>query len=216
MTFGRLDYSGSSLQLNGLNVEMVDKFKYLGSIITKTLDPDIEIKCRIEAARTAFNKMRGFFCNDNLSLKLRQRLIKCYVWSVLLYGCETWSLKVNIMNRLEAFEMWLHRRMLRIPWTDLVTNTEVLERARTKRELLTSIKMRKVSYLGHVMRGDKYHVLQLIIEGKIEGRRGVGRKQMSWLRNIRDWTGVRRVEDLFRMARDRELLAAVVVNVGET
>jgi hypothetical protein len=76
--------------------------------------------------------------------------------------------------------------------------------------------MRNVSYLGHVMRGDKYHVLQLIIEGKIEGWGGVERKQMSWLRNIRDWTGVRRVEDLFRMVRVREFFAAVVVNVGET
>ena len=134
------------------------------------VDPDMEIKCRIEMARAAFNKMRNLFCNDNINLKLRQRMIKCYVWSVLLYGCETWTLKVNTMNRLEAFEMWLHRRMLKIPWTDLVSNTEVLRRARAERELLSIVKVRKISYLGHVLRGGKYHLLHLILKGKIEGR----------------------------------------------
>jgi hypothetical protein len=216
MSFGRLDHTGSMLHLNGHGVERVEKFKYLGSILTQNVDPDVEIKCRIEAARAAFNKMKTLFCNDSINLKLRQRMIKCYVWSVLLYGCETWTLKVGTMNRLEAFEMWLHRRMLKIPWTDMVTNTDVLRRARADRELLSKIKIRKVSYLGHVMRGEKYHLLQLILEGKICGRRGPGRRQLSWLRNIREWTGIRSVEELIRIAQDREAFARVIANVGGT
>jgi len=62
-------------------------------------------------------KMKAFFSNDNLNVKLRQRMIKCYIWTVLLYGAETWTLRVATINRLEAFEMWLHRSMLQIPWT---------------------------------------------------------------------------------------------------
>ena len=130
--------------------------------------------------------MRSTLCDDNLNLKLRQRMVKCYVWSVLLYGVESWTLKVSTMNRLEAFEMWVHRRMLHIQWTDMISNATVLQRAGVHRELLTIIKVRKVSYLGHVLRGERYELLHLIIKGKIEGRRGVGRRQISWLRNIRE------------------------------
>ena len=187
----------------------------MGSIVTEDLDPDTEIKCRIEAARSSFNKMKNLLCNDNLNLKLRQRMIKCYVWSVLLYGVEAWTLKMNIINRLEAFEMWIHRRMLRISWTDKISNTEVLRRANTQRELFTTIKLRKTSYFGHIMRGKKYVILQLVIEGKIEGRRGVGRKKLSWLRNIREWTGMRGVEELFRAAQKRDFIK-VIVNAGGT
>ena len=128
--------------------------------------------------------MRSFFCDDNLNLKVRQRMVKSYVWPILLYGVEAWTLKVTPMNRLEAFEMWVFRRMLRIPWAERVTNRDVLKRSNTQRELLNTVKCRKISYLGHILRGSKYRLLQLILKGKIEGRRGPGRKQQSWLRNI--------------------------------
>ena len=59
--------------------------------------------------------------------------------------------------------LWIHRRMLRIPLTDVVSNADVLQRARANRELFSSLKVRKISYLGHVLRGDKYHLLQQII-----------------------------------------------------
>lgn len=216
MIFSRQPHNGTTLELNGSQIERVSKFKYLGSIITEDLNPDCEIKCRIEIARATFNNMRSFLCNDNLNLKLRQRMVECYVWSVLLYGVETWTLKVRTMNQLEAFEMWLHRRMLRIPWTQHVTNENVLRRANIERQLLTTVKCRKTSYLGHILRGDKYRLLQLILKGKIEGRRGIGRKQQSWLRNIRDWTGIRRAGELFRLAEDRTAFAMVIANVRET
>lgn len=216
MIFSRQPHADASLQIDQRDIERVAQFKYLGCYITEQLDPDKEIKCRIETARTTFMKMRSFFSNDNLNLKLRQRMIRCYIWSVLLYGAETWTLKAAAVNRLEAFEMWLHRRMLRIPWTAMQTNEAVLNRAGAVRELFQTIKIRKISYLGHVLRGDRYKILQLIMKGKIEGRRGIGRKQMSWLKNIRDWTGIRSAEQLFRIAENREQLANVIANVRGT
>lgn len=216
MVFSRQPYLNASLQINGQNVERVSSFKYLGCYITEQLDPEKEVRCRIELARTTFQRMRSLFCNDSLNLKLRQRMIKCYIWSVLLYGAEVWTLKAVTINRLEAFEMWLHRRMLRIPWVALQRNEAVLDRANTVRELLTTVKCRKLAYLGHVLRGNRYRMLQLIMKGKIEGRRGVGRKQISWLKNIRDWTGIHSVEQLFRMAEDRDQLAIVIANVRGT
>lgn len=125
-------------------------------------------------------------------MQIRLRVLKCYVWSTLLYACETWTLKVAMMNRLEGFEMWCYRRMLRI-----------LERLQTERTLLSTIKRRKLEYFGHMIRGPKYRPLQIIMQGKVEGKRPIGRKNLSWLRNIRTWCGLN-VEELFRIATNRE------------
>ncbi|CAG9833628.1 unnamed protein product [Diabrotica balteata] len=144
------------------------------------------------------------FCRQHCSiLELRQRMVKCYVWSVLLYSAEVWTLKVSIMNKIEAFEMWVHRRMLNIPWIARTTNEKVLRSVNKDRELLKTVKHLKMSYLGHIVSGSRYKILQLILKGKIEGRRDVGRKQVSWLKNIREWTQIPNAEQLFHIVEDR-------------
>ncbi|CAG9838836.1 unnamed protein product [Diabrotica balteata] len=148
----------------------------------------IEIKHRIAMTKTTFMKVKSFLCNNHLSLELTQRMVKCYVCSVLLYSAEVWTLKVSIMNKIEALEMWVHRRMLKVPWTARKTNKEVLRSVKKDRELLKTVKHLKMSYLRHIIRGSRYKILQLILKGKIEGRRDVGRKEVSWLKNIPEWT----------------------------
>lgn len=204
----------SNITVNGANVEKVTRFKYLGCQLNDKWDCDNEVRCRIEMARSAFMKFKKTLTSCDINIKLRLRFVKCYVWSVLLYGSETWTLKVVSMNRLEAFEMWCYRRLLKISWTERVTNEAVLQRLNKERELLLTIKKRKTSYLGHVIRGEKYEVLQLILQGKIEGRRGIGRKQYSWLRNIRNWTGLRTVGELINCARNREHFTQVINNIA--
>ncbi|CAG9830977.1 unnamed protein product [Diabrotica balteata] len=102
-------------------------------------------------------------------------MVNCYVCSVLLYSAEVWTLKVSMMNKIEPLEMWVYRRM---PLTASKTNKEVLRSINKDRELLKTVKHRKMSYLGHIVRGSRYKILQLILKGKIEGRRGIGRKQV--------------------------------------
>jgi len=72
--------------------------------------------------------MTSLFCNNALNLRLQQRMMKCYTWSVLLYGVESYTLKAALFNRLEALEMWIHQRMLRVSWTDMLTIEKVLQR----------------------------------------------------------------------------------------
>jgi len=71
-------------------------------------------------------KFKKLLTNTDFDLGLRIRFAKCYVWTVLLYGMEGWTLKVSTMNKLEAFEMWVYRLVLRIPWTARRNNDEVL------------------------------------------------------------------------------------------
>jgi len=76
-------------------------------------------------AKTAFNKKRALF-TSTLDLKLRNKIVKCYIWSIALYGAETWTLRAVDQKHLESFEMWCRRRMEKISWTDSVRNGVLL------------------------------------------------------------------------------------------
>ncbi|KAL3267530.1 hypothetical protein HHI36_011652 [Cryptolaemus montrouzieri] len=95
--------------------------------------------------------------------------------------------------------------MLRVSWVEHVTNEDILRRTGLiDRELFENIKRRKIGYLGHVLRGERYHFQRLILQGKIEGgKRGVGRRKLSWLRNIRQWTGIQDFQTLQNAAINR-------------
>lgn len=202
----------ANLIIKGNVVQQVSSFKYLGTVINDQIDPKKEIRSRIEQSRQVFTQMKTLFTRSDLSLELRIRMVRCYVFSVLLYGCESWTLNPSLEKNLEAFEMYLYRRILRISWVQRVTNEEVLRRMGKQKELLLTIKHRKTSYIGHVMRGDKYEFLRLIIEGKIQGKRSIGRRQNSWLKDLRRWFGCSSI-DIFRAAVSRTMLAIWIANL---
>lgn len=197
---------------NGSRLQMATSINYLGTFLNDKWEQINEIKIRIEKSRAAFNRMRKVLCNLNIGLHLRVRALRCYVFSILTYGVEAWTLTEAACKRLEAFEMWCYRRMLRISWIYHVTNEAVLQRVRKQKEVLNSIKERKLSYFGHVMRNQKYGLLQLIMQGKFNGKRGPGRRRVSWLRNLRQWTGMTSM-DLFRAAVNKVRWAIVIANV---
>lgn len=115
----------------------------------------------------------------DLSLELRIRMLKCYVLSILLYRVDVWTLKEADLKKIETFEMWWYRRILNISWVDHVTNLEVLRRIGKDKKILKTVKIRKLEYFGHMMRGQKYQILQLILEGKLCGERSRGRPRIS-------------------------------------
>ncbi|KAI5707683.1 hypothetical protein M8J77_007509 [Diaphorina citri] len=109
--------------------------------------------------------------------------------------------------------MWIYRRMLRISWKDKVRNTEVMARMNKEVELVHLVKKRKLEYFGHIMRNEqKYGLLQIILQGKITGRRTRGRRRTSWLGNLREWYECSSVA-LFRAAGDRSEISNMIVNV---
>ena len=114
-----------TITIDPKQLENVKCFKYLGSMLTDDGWCTCEIKSKITMAKAAFNKNNNLF-TSKLDLNLRKKLVKCYVWSMALYGAETWTLRVTDQKRLESFEMWCWRRMEKISWTDHVRNEEVL------------------------------------------------------------------------------------------
>jgi hypothetical protein len=121
-------------------LENVEYFSYLGSMMTNDARCTREIKSRIAMAKAAFNKMTLF--TSKLDLNLRKKLVKCYIWSIALYGAETWTLWKVDQKYLESFEMWCWRRMEKISWADHVRNEEVLHRVKEERNILHTIKKR--------------------------------------------------------------------------
>jgi hypothetical protein len=104
--------------------------------------------------------------------------------------------------------------MLKISWTDRISNQRVLEKMGKQKELLNTIKTRKLEYIEHIMSklNQRYNVLQLILQEKIEGKRSVGRRRISWMKNLRDWYNITSIE-LFRASLDRNDIANIISNI---
>jgi hypothetical protein len=102
-------------------------------------------------AKAVFNKKRTLF-TSTLDLELRKKLVKFYVWSIALYGAETWMLRSVEQKHLESSEKWCWRRMEKIIWTDNVRNEDVLLRVKEQRNILHEIRKRKANWIGHILR----------------------------------------------------------------
>ena len=100
-------------------VKEVDKFKYLGYLLLSDGKCITETKRRITAAKVTFKRLSSIMTNRNIKMDTKFRIIQTYVWSVLLYGCELWTVTNNTRKRLEAAEIWFVRRILKISWTEM-------------------------------------------------------------------------------------------------
>ena len=156
--------------------------------------------------------MRGILTNMNLSRGIRLRVLKGYIWSGMIYGCESWTISKEMRKSLEATEMWFLRRMLRIPWTARRTNKEVLQMSGTKRELLTVIMKRQLGLLGHVLRRDGLRSTRLL--GMIEGKSARGRQRLTYMDGIKEAAYIRGIGEVTKLARDRKKWKSIVANVN--
>ena len=113
---------------------------------------------------------------------MKKTLIKSCIWSVALYGSETWTLGKNEEKVVNAFETWCCRRMLKIKWTDRITNDKVVQRAKEERLLLKIFKNRCHSWIGHIIRHNEFVVN--ILEGAISRKKTVGRPRLQYLKQV--------------------------------
>uniref|UniRef100_A0A8D8R613 Craniofacial development protein 2 n=1 Tax=Cacopsylla melanoneura TaxID=428564 RepID=A0A8D8R613_9HEMI len=189
------------ISLDDVELKQVKEFTYLGGKITQDGRCSREIASRIQQAKIAFNKKSKIFESTNINLEVRKNLIKSFVWSVLLYGCETWTISEKDKKHLEAFEMWCFRRTLRITWCDKITNEEVLRRIKEKRQVIINLEIRRAAWIGHILRHEG--LLHTLIEGAIEGRNQRGRPRQEYLDHLKKDMGCRTYEELKEMAEDR-------------
>ncbi|PNF28670.1 hypothetical protein B7P43_G08237 [Cryptotermes secundus] len=150
-------------------------------------------------AKAAFSKKKNLF-TSKLDLNLRKKLVKCYFWSMALYGAEAWTIRAVDQKHLESFEMWCWRRMQKISWTDYVRNVEVLFRVSEQRNILHEIR-KKANWIGHILHSNS--LLKEVIEGKIEGQIEVTRSRGRCKKMLDDLGGRRGYFHLKEKALDR-------------
>ena len=150
---------------------------------------------------------------QKIAFHVKYNLYKPLILSILLYGCETWTLMEKEEKRIQVFQNKSHRRLLCITYRQRKTNDYIHEKMINligKYEpLLSTIKRRKLKYYGHICRHDG--LAKTILQGKVEGKRKKGRPRNNWMHNISKWTG-RSTSELTRMTEDREKWKKCVVD----
>ena len=123
--------------------------------------------------------------SSDITLPTKIRLVKAMVFPVVMYGCESWTIKKAECRRTDAFELWCWRRLLRVPWIARKSNQSILKEISPEYPLEGLMLKLKLQYFGHLMqRTDSFE--KTLILGKIEGRRRRGRQRMKWLDGITD------------------------------
>ena len=117
----------TSWQIDGVKMETVTDFIFLGTKITADGDCRREMKRRLLLGRKAMTKVDSIFKSRNITLPTKVRLVKAMVFPVVMYGCESWTIKKAEHQRTDAFKLWCWRRLLRVPWTARRSNQFILK-----------------------------------------------------------------------------------------
>ena len=155
-----------------------------GSKITADGDCSHEIKRRLPLGRKVMTNLDSILKSRDITLPTKVRLVKAVVFPVVMYGCESWTVKKAEPQRIDAFELWCWRRLLRVPWTAKRSNQSILKISPGCSLEGMMLKL-KLQYFGHLMlRTDSFE--KTLMLGKIEGRRKRGGQRMRWLDGITD------------------------------
>ena len=142
----------TSWQIDGETVETVADFIFLGSKITADGDCSHEIKRRLLLERKAMTKLDSILKSRDITLSTKVHLVKAMIFPVVMYGCDSWTVKKAEHQRIDAFELWCWRRLLRLPWTGRRCNQSILKEISPGCSLEGLMLKLKIQYFGHLMR----------------------------------------------------------------
>ena len=160
----------TSWEIDGETVETVSDFIFLGSKITADGDCSHEIKRHLLLGRKVMINLDSILKSRNITLPTKVRLVKAVVFPVVMYGCESWTVKKAEHQRTDAFELWCWRRLLRVPWTARRSNQCILKEISPEYSLEGLMLKLKLQYFGHLMQRTESLEKTLVL-GKTEGRR---------------------------------------------
>ena len=174
----------TSWQIDGQTVETVIDFIFLGSKITADGDCSHEIRSCLLLGRKAITNIDSVLKSRDTTLPTKIHLVKAMVFPIVMYGCESWTIKKAVCQTVDAFELWCWRRLLKVPWTARRSNQSILKEISP--EYLEGLMLKlKLQYFGYLMRRtDSLEKTLMLV--KIEGRRRRERQRMRWLDDITD------------------------------
>ena len=175
----------TSWEIDGETVETVSDFIFGGSKITADGDCSHEIKRCLLLGKKVMTNLDSILKSRDITLPTKVRLVKAMVFPVVTYGCEIWTVKKVERQKIDVFELWCWRRLLRVPWTARRSNQSILKEVSPGCSLEGLMLKLKLQYFGHFMqRIDSLE--ETLMLGGIRDRRRRGRQRMRWLDGITD------------------------------